>query len=49
MHRALPASRLLLIPDTGHSVSIEQPALFAAAVLGFTGGLDACARLAVEG
>lgn len=40
MHRALPASRLLMIPDTGHSLPIEQPALFTAAVLGFTGGVD---------
>jgi 3-oxoadipate enol-lactonase len=48
MHRALPASRLLMVPDTGHSLPIEQPAVFTAAVLGFTGGVDACARLRVE-
>jgi 3-oxoadipate enol-lactonase len=43
MHRALPASRLMMLPDTGHSLSIEQPHVFAAALLGFTGGVDACA------
>ena len=48
MHRALPASRLLMLPDTGHSLSIEQPAVFAAAVLAFTGALDACAQLAAQ-
>jgi pimeloyl-ACP methyl ester carboxylesterase len=40
MHRQLPAARLLMIPDTGHSLPIEQPAVFTAALLGFTGGLD---------
>src|SRR5262249_12445476 len=41
MHRRLPASRLLMIPDTGHSLPIEQPALFTTALLAFTGGVDA--------
>jgi 3-oxoadipate enol-lactonase len=45
MHRVLPASRLLMFPDTGHSLSIEQPARFAAAVLGFTGAVDVCLPL----
>jgi 3-oxoadipate enol-lactonase len=45
MQRALPAARLLMFPDTGHSLPIEQPSLFTAAVLGFTGGVDAAARL----
>jgi len=45
MHRVLPASRLLMIPDAGHSLPIEQPALFTAAVLAFTGAIEACARL----
>lgn len=40
MHRQLPAARLLMIPDTGHSLPIEQPAVFTAALVGFTGGLD---------
>jgi 3-oxoadipate enol-lactonase len=48
MHRALPASRLLMLPDTGHSVSIERPSIFTAAVLGFTAGVDACAALAAR-
>ena len=46
MHRMLPASRLLMVPDTGHSVSIEQPDLFTATVLGFTAGVDASKALA---
>src|SRR5262249_32790456 len=45
MHRQLPASRLLMVPDTGHSLPIEQPALFTTAVLSFTGGVDAYRRL----
>ena len=49
MHRQLSASRLLMIPDTGHSLPIEQPALFTAAVLAFTGGVDACLRLTQKG
>ncbi len=48
MHRALPAARLLMIPDTGHSLPIEQPAVFTAALLGFTGAVDACAHLGAE-
>jgi len=40
MQRALPASRLLMVPDTGHSLSVEQPDLFTTAVLGFTAGVD---------
>ena len=45
MQRALPAARLLMLPDTGHSLPIEQPAVFSAALLGFTGGVDAAAQL----
>jgi len=45
MHRSLPASRLLMIPDTGHNLPIEQPALFNAALLGFTGAIDGSTRL----
>lgn len=40
MSRALPACRLLMVPDTGHNLPLEQPSLFGAAVLGFTGGID---------
>jgi 3-oxoadipate enol-lactonase len=46
MHRALPASRLLMFADTGHNLPLERSACFAAAVLGFTGGVDAAATLA---
>jgi 3-oxoadipate enol-lactonase len=49
MNRALPASRLLMIPDTGHNVPLEQPALFTAAVLGFTGAVDASVALETSG
>jgi 3-oxoadipate enol-lactonase len=45
MHRALPGSRLLMFPDTGHSLSIEQPERLSAAVLAFTGAVDACRAL----
>jgi 3-oxoadipate enol-lactonase len=48
MHRALPGSRLLMLPDTGHSLSIEQPAVFTAALLAFTGAVDACAAFAAR-
>lgn len=41
MQRRLRRSRLLFIPDAGHSLSIEQPAVFSAALLGFTAGVDA--------
>jgi 3-oxoadipate enol-lactonase len=46
MHRALPASRLLMFDHTGHNLPLEQPARFTAAVLGFSGGVDAAAALA---
>jgi 3-oxoadipate enol-lactonase len=46
MQRALPAARLLMLPDTGHNVPLEQPEFFTAAVLGFTAALDICADLA---
>jgi 3-oxoadipate enol-lactonase len=45
MHRALPAARLLMVPDAGHTLSVEQPAVVTAALLGFTGAVDAWARL----
>jgi len=40
MSRVLPHSRLLLIPETGHNLPLEQPAVFVNAVLAFTGALD---------
>ena len=49
MHRVLPASRLLMIPDTGHSLPIEQPALFTTALLAFAAGVDARAALTEKG
>ena len=48
MHRALPASRLLMFADTGHNLPLERPARFSAALLGFTGGVDAAAALAAD-
>jgi pimeloyl-ACP methyl ester carboxylesterase len=48
MHRALRGSRLLMLPDTGHSLSIEQPAIFTAALLAFTGAVDAGGALNTE-
>jgi 3-oxoadipate enol-lactonase len=46
MHRGLAASRLLMVADTGHSLSIEKPDFFTATVLGFTAGVDASRTLA---
>ncbi len=40
MSRALPRARLLLIPEAGHNLPLEQPALFQNAVLAFTAGVD---------
>jgi len=48
MQRALPASRLLMFADTGHTLPLERPERFSAAVLGFTAGVDAAATLAGE-
>ena len=49
MQRALPAARLLMLPDAGHTLSIEQPAVVTAAVLGFVGAVDACLHLGQAG
>jgi 3-oxoadipate enol-lactonase len=43
MSRVLRASRLLLVPDSGHNLPLERPDVFCAAVLGFTGGVDGAA------
>ncbi len=48
MSRVLPACRLLMVPDTGHNVPIEEPILVTSAILGFTAGIDAGAALAAE-
>ncbi len=41
MSRAIPHSRLLLVPDAGHSLPVEQPLLFASTLLAFTGAIEA--------
>ncbi len=41
MSRALPHARLLMIPETGHNLPLEQPLVFVNAVLAHTGALDA--------
>lgn len=40
MSRALPHSRLLMIPNAGHYLPLEQPLLFASCVAAFTAGVD---------
>lgn len=45
MHRALAAARLLMIPGAGHTLSLEEPAVVTAALLGFVGAIDAPIRL----
>jgi len=40
MHRALPRSRLIMFPGTGHNLPVEQPLAFSAAVSAFTGAVD---------
>jgi 3-oxoadipate enol-lactonase len=40
MSRALPHSRLLMIPDAGHYLPLEQPLLFTSCVSAFTAGVD---------
>ncbi len=45
MSRAIPYSRLLMLPGAGHSLPVEQPLLFASIVLAFIGALDATAAL----
>jgi len=44
MSRALPHSRLLMIPHAGHYLPLEQPILFANCVLAFTAGIDLTTR-----
>jgi 3-oxoadipate enol-lactonase len=41
MHRAMPRSRYVEIPEAGHISNVEQPARFAEAVRGFIGDVDA--------
>jgi 3-oxoadipate enol-lactonase len=38
--RGLPRSRLVMVPDAGHNLPIEMPALFTTAILAFLAGLE---------
>jgi pimeloyl-ACP methyl ester carboxylesterase len=40
MSRALPRSRLLMIPGAGHYLPLEQPVVFTSCVLAFAAGTD---------
>ncbi|GBD25248.1 3-oxoadipate enol-lactonase 2 [bacterium HR30] len=40
MARALPRARLLLVPEAGHNLPMEQPQAFVYGVLGFLAGVD---------
>lgn len=42
LSRALPRSRLHMIPGAGHFLALEQPLVFCTAVLAFTGAVDLC-------
>lgn len=46
LSRAISHARLLLLPDAGHSLPVENPLLFAAVLLAFTGAVDASRALA---
>jgi 3-oxoadipate enol-lactonase len=43
LSRRIPRSRLLMVPDAGHNLPIEMPALFTAAILAFLAGLELAA------
>jgi len=40
MKRKIPNSGLLIVPKTGHTVNLEEPALFNQAVLDFVSAVD---------
>ena len=40
LSRRLPRCRLVMVPDAGHNLPIEMPALFSSAILAFLGGLE---------
>jgi pimeloyl-ACP methyl ester carboxylesterase len=40
LSRRIPRSRLVMVPDAGHNLPIEMPALFTTAVVAFLGGLE---------
>ncbi len=42
LSRAIPGSRLLLMPGVGHSLAVEMPEWFAATVLALTGATEFC-------
>ncbi len=46
LSRRIPRSRLVMVPDAGHNLPIEMPALFTAAILAFFGGLELAASAA---
>jgi 3-oxoadipate enol-lactonase len=46
MSRAIPFARLLMLPGAGHSLAVEQPLLFTAMLLAFTGAVEAMDALA---
>lgn len=48
MQRALPQSRLLMFPETGHNLPIEQSLAFCTAILGFTAGIGLSASPAIR-
>lgn len=39
LSRGIPRSRLLMVPDAGHNLPIEMPALFTTAIIAFLAGL----------
>ena len=40
LSRGIPRSRLLMIPDCGHVIPVEKPALFQQTLLAFLAGVD---------
>jgi 3-oxoadipate enol-lactonase len=40
MSRRLPRSRLVMVPDAGHNLPIEMPALFTTAIAAFVAGIE---------
>ncbi len=43
LSRRIPRSRLVMVPDAGHNLPIEMPALFSSAILAFLAGLELAA------
>lgn len=44
LSRRLPHARLVMVPEAGHNLPIEMPALFTTAILAFLGGLELATR-----